>query len=358
MNKIAIIGHGMMGVSHIEALRALGYSPSIVMGRDLNRVRKFATDNNILKYTINFDDLIKEGINVVHICTPPMDHFELVKKSLISDMHVICEKPFVFNEHEGKELIALANENKLINAIGFNVRYHNICSKTMNMIKGKKLGDILLINGSYMQEFHALPSFYSWRYQTEKAGKFLATTEIGSHWIDTLRYITGYEVKSVSATYGRFFPDRYIIDGLQYPVGKEKGQPFHIDSDNVVLTSFKLSNGALANMVLSEITQGRYNYLDMTITGSKGSIWWDTENLNRLHIGKKNSYVEEEVMAFGGGFNSSVLEMLRDVYRDIQTGIRSSESKYASFSDGLANVKICNAIFKSANNNSKWEDIE
>lgn len=358
MQKIAIIGYGMMGASHMAALRALGYPVEMVMGRDLPRTKSFADANGILGYTTNFNDLIEAGIEVVHVCTPPMGHYDVVKKALESGMHVVCEKPFVFNKEEGEELVRLAAEKKLVNAIGFNVRFHGACINARELGRTGQLGDVLLVNGSYMQEFHALPSFYSWRYQKEAAGDFLATTEIGSHWIDIMRYLTGSEVVAVSATYGSFFPDRTLADGMQYPAGTVEGTPFHTDSDNVALVSFRLDNGALANMVLSEITQGRYNYLDITVTGTKSSFWWNSEDLNRLHVGKKNSRVEEEVLAFGDGFNASVTNMLREVYRDIEIGKPSENAKYAKFADGLANTMICDAIYRSAKNNSRWEEVQ
>ncbi len=355
MKKIAVAGYGMMGLSHISALRSLGYETAVVFGRDGERTKTFAMKNGIAKWTVSFDDLVKEGVEVLHVCTPPMNHYELVKNALQSGMDVVCEKPFVFSEEEGEELVKLSEGH--INAVGFNVRFHAPVKAIHAAVENREIGDILLVNGSYMQEFHALPSFFSWRYQSESAGGFLATTEIGSHWIDTMRFISGKEVEAVSATYGSFFPDRTLRDGMQFPAGSVEGESFHCDSDNVALVTFRLSDGSLANMVLSEITPGRYNYLDISVTGTKGSYWWNSEDLNRLHKGTKNAPVEENVFAFGDGFNQSVTNMLREVYADIKRGSRSSESKYASFDDGLKNTKICNAIYKSAHNNSSWEVI-
>ena len=347
----------MMGSCHVGALQALGYPVFMVMGRDIDRTKQFAAAHGIKHATTDFKDIVEAGVEVVHVCTPPVRHYPLVRRALEQGMHVICEKPFVFDETEGEELVRLALEKNVINAVGFNVRFHGACRDARTMVRKKELGQILLVNGSYMQEFHALPSFYSWRYETESAGKFLATTEIGSHWIDLMRYLTGEEVIAVSATYGHFFPDRTIKDGMQFPAGSVEGKPFHTDADNVALVAFRLGNGALASMTLSEITPGRYNYLDVTVTGSDRSFWWNSEDLNRLHIGRKNQCVEEKVFAFGDGFNDSVTNMLREVYRDIEQGRRSDDAAYATFADGLMNTKICNAIYESARNNAKWEEI-
>lgn len=63
-----------------------------------------------------------------------------------------------------------------------------------------------------------------WRYQDALAGPMRATTEIGSHWIDLVRFLTGEEIVSVSATYGKFTPDRYIKDGMMYETSPDGGE--------------------------------------------------------------------------------------------------------------------------------------
>ncbi len=353
MKNIAVIGCGMMGQKHILALRALGYPVKIVMGRDKEKTNKAASSLGILSSTTEFEDLISAGIEVVHVCTPPSNHYDIIKKALNAGMHVVTEKPFVQDVKEGEELVRLAKDKQLINAVGFNVRFHTACIKAEKLCKSQ-LGKVLLVNGSYMQEFHALPSLFSWRYQE---GRSLATTEIGSHWVDLMRYLTGHEVVAVSATYGAFLPDRTVKDGMQYLKGSVEGTPFHTEIDNVALVTFRLADGALANMVLSEITPGRYNYLDITVTGSEGALWWNSEELNRFHVGKKNAPVEEHVLAFGGGFDDSIVNMLSEVYQDIENGWVSEQRRYADFADGLINAKICFAIYQSANNGSKWVEV-
>ncbi|MBO8437043.1 MAG: Gfo/Idh/MocA family oxidoreductase [Spirochaetes bacterium] len=357
MHKIAVIGYGMMGQRHAAALRALGYQVDVLMGRDAERTKEAAGKLGIKKSCTDFNCLAEMGIDVVHVCTPPSEHFSVIKQALESGMHVVSEKPFVFSEDEGKALVELAKAQNVINAVGFNCRYHEACSDARNIVRNGMLGDVLLVNGSYMQEFHALPASFSWRYGKESGGKFLATTEIGSHWIDLMRYITGKEVVALQAVYGTFMQDRVVADGMQWPAGQKTGTPFRFEADNAAIVTFSLSGGALASMVLSEITQGRYNYLEMTVTGSDGSLWWNSEDLNRLKTGRKGIDVSEKVYAFGDGFNDSVTNMLSEVYEDIESGKRNPAHRYATFSDGLKNAQICDAIYRSAHGNSAWVSL-
>ena len=349
--KIAVAGYGMMGSSHIASLRSIGQKADMILGRDPDQTKRFAGENGIPGYTTDPEDLFRAGIEVLHVCTPPQSHYGLIKQALENGIHVICEKPFVLDDKQAEELVALAEKKGVIHAVGFNSRFHAACLNMHELIQSGDIGKVLLVNGSYMQEFHSLPCPVSWRSQDET----LATTEIGSHWIDLMRFLTGKEVTAVSATFGKFFPDRVIRNGVQYPAGSAEGESFHTDSDDAAVVTFRLSDGSIAGMVLSEVTSGRINYLEMTVTGTYGSCWWNSEDLNRFHTGKKGAPVSERVLAFEGGFRASISGMLAEIYDDIQRGRISEYSHYATFRDGMINTRICSAICRSAANNSVWE---
>jgi len=351
MKKIAVIGCGLMGSRHIQALRALGYDASAVMGRDSEKTKKFALDNGIGEWATEFSKLEQMGIGTAHVCTPPASHFDIVKEALEAGMNVVCEKPLGLDAQQCRMLSDLAREKKAVNAVGFNTRFHAAVQKAREMILGGDIGDVLLVNGSYMQEFHALPAQLSWRYKE----KCLALTEIGSHWIDAMRFVTGCEVDEASATFGRFFPDRTVKDGIQYPLGTVEGKPFHADSENAVIASMKLNGGGLASMVLSEITCGKSNRMELCITGTKGALWWNTDELGTLHSATKGRTQE---IRFDGDFDSSFVNMFREIYADIESGGPEERHMYASFDDGLRNCEVCEAMQESEKNQSKWESVK
>lgn len=353
--RIGVIGHGMMGERHIGILRGLGLSVDAVMGRDYDRVATFAHNNNIAFATTKMEDFISRGIDVIHVCTPPENHYEVVKMALEADMSVICEKPFVIDPCQGEELIKLSK--KTITGVAFNNRFHSAIERAKKRIGEHEIGEPLIIHGSYLQEFHALPSSFSWRYISKEGGPMLATSEIGSHWIDLLRYITGVEIKEVSASFGKFFNQRKLDDGKMYPLSHEGGDKITVDSDNAAIVTFRLSNGGLANAVFSELTPGRPNYIEINVTGSSGALWWNSEQFTDLVIGKKFSPRITDVSGYATDTSLASRKMIQEFYRDVSQKKRSEDSHYATFEDGLANAKICQAIYRSANNNSKWEVV-
>jgi predicted dehydrogenase len=358
--NIAIVGCGMMAEIHVKALRSLGYNVIVVIGRTEDRTKAFAKKNLIPNWRVSIEDTFDNfNLDSVHICTPPVNHYETIKIALNHKVHVICEKPFVLDEREAEELVSLAQKQGVINAVGFNVRFHEAIAKAQNKINEGKLGKLYLVNGSYKQEFHVLPVNNSWRYDKKQAGLMLATTEIGSHWIDLMGYLTSKKVEAVSATFGNFIPQRRLEDGIMYPLSsKEQGGKIDVDIDDTAIITFKLEGGTLANVVLSEVAPGRSNYLNIEINGSDGSFWWDSESLNHSYFAnKKGCGVNSEVLAFTGGFNDSLINMIANIYNEIEKKGPEEDSMYATFQDGLMNIKICNAIYKSAHNKSEWIPI-
>lgn len=356
--KVAIVGVGFIAGVHVSELQSLGHTVALAIGSDLYRTEKFAKQWGIENFSIDFNDGLAEDIDVVHICTPPTLHFEMVKAALNADKHVVCEKPLCLNSNEAKELMELAKKKNLVNGVNFNVRFHESCTKIKEAIAQDEIGKINLIHGSYLQEFHALPADYSWRYKEEVAGNTRATSEIGSHWIDLARYLTGLEIVEVSANYGKFNPERYLKGNMMYENHEDGAEKIIVNSDDSAIVSLRFSNGAIGSMVLSEVSHGRSNRLTMDITGTKKSIWWNNEDPYAVHKAGKFTGINSSINAFGGGFPSTFKSFFEEVYKDIEVGIPSDSPKYPTFKDGYINSLVCNAIYESANNNSKWVEVE
>lgn len=355
--KVAIIGAGFIAGTHAQELSNLGHEVVVAVGTDRYRTENFTKQWGIKKASIDYRDALLPDIDVVHICTPPTLHYELVKEALNKGKHVICEKPLTLDPAEAKELMHLANSKSLVNGVNFNVRFHDACSRIKDIIQSEEFGNVNLIHGSYLQEFHILPADYSWRYQEELAGPMRATSEIGSHFIDLTCYLTGLEIVEVSANYGKFNPTRYLKEGNMYEKEKEGSQKITVNSDDCAVVSLRFSNGAIGNMLLSEVSHGRNNKLSIEVSGPKKSIWWNTENPYSVKEAGKFTGITTHTNAFGGGFPSTFKNFFIAVYKDINSGKISDSPNYPTFKDGYINVAVCNAIFESANKNSEWVEV-
>ena len=354
--KVAIVGAGNIAGTHAKALRGLEQTIELAVGRDLAATQVFAKKWNVPKASDRFEDALAPEIDCVHLCTPPALHYEMAKAVIQAGKHIVCEKPLCLDAAQARELAALAREKNVLAAVNFNVRYHEACGRARAMIADKNFGDVHLIHGSYLQEFHVLPAMYMWRYIPEVGGNMRAVTEIGSHWIDLVRYWTGLEIEAVSADFGRFNPDRVLKDGSMYPPGEAKGESIRVDSEDAAVVMLRFSNGAIGSLLLSEVSHGRSNAVSLEVSSGKRSVWWCSEDPYRLNSAEKFSGVNGAVNAFGGGFPDTFTAFFSEVYAALAAG-NFHNGGFPSFEDGAANAAVCQAIGQSAANQSKWTEV-
>ena len=350
----AIIGTGFIAQVHAQALKAMGREIAVVIHPSAEKARAFAETWGAKSWSADSEAFLDVEVVCVLICTPPMLHFGTVQAALEAGKHMICEKPLCISAQEAKTLWQLAERQGVVHAVNFNVRFYEACRKAREEIASGSLGKPLLIHGSYLQAFHALPSPYSWRYQPEKAGKMRAMTEIGSHWIDLARYWTGLEVTAVSADFAGFFPKRYVADGIMQESGN--GTEITVGSEDAALLHLRFSNGAAGSVVLSEVSHGRNNRLSLEVTGNLSSLWWNSEDPWRLHHG--TSDVSTQINAFSGCFPQTFQDFFAAVYRDIAAGHPAAKPDYPTFYDGYINAAVCEAALESSENQGKWINVE
>ncbi len=353
--KAAIIGAGFSGQVHAAALKACGVEVAVVVTSHEQSAEAFARRWGVPVWGTDRALACAPDIDAVHICTPPSTHGGLVRYFLEHGKNILCEKPLCFDEDEAQELAQLAERSGRVCALTFNVRYHMACQKARELLASGEFGRPLLIHGNYLQEFNAFPAPLDWRYDEGLAGGMRAVSEIGSHWLDLAQYLSGCRAVEVSASFGCFHRDRVLKDGMMYPAdGGVQGEPIRINSEDAAAVTLKYDNGALGNVLLSEISPGRGNRLTLEITCQYGSLWWNEEDNNLLCTARKGGGVNTQVFAFGNGFNDTFISLLQQVYEAIGAGRCPEDPAYPTFRQGASIVAACNAIQHSAQEGSRW----
>jgi len=372
--RIGLIGSGFIGSVHVEAVRRLGLGEFVAITEKMDAKGK----SEALFIPDYFDDYKKMintmNLDMVHICTPNNTHHEMSTYALRKGVNVICEKPMCRTIEEGEDMVKVAKESGLVNAINFHNRFYPMTYEMKEKIKMGQVGDIWSVHGVYLQDWLFHDTDYNWRIDPNFSGSTRAVADIGSHWIDLAENVTGLKVMEVFADFATFHKTRKkSLDNIAF--SKEKSDDYEeikIESEDHAHILLRFENGAVGNAVISQVVAGRKNRITLNVDGSKEALFWTTDDLNNLWIGHRDSSNEiltkdpslvssatsKQITYPGGhaeGFPDAFKNNFRAIYKSIED--KNSPIEYATFSDGLREMKICDKIFESYHSN-KWVKID
>ena len=345
-----LVGCGQIAETHLQALEHLGHSVKWVVGRHSEKTEAFAKKHGIDHFTINLEEALKGNAAVVHICTPPTQHYQAVLKCLEAGKHVICEKPLSLSVREAEELALIAESSRLINAVCCNVRFYPANRKAAEEIRSGRIGRPLLIFGSYLQEFHAPPHEDGWRFDPALAGNQRAISEIGTHWIDLAYAWTGLKAVEVMASLGNWYPVRYRKEGKLF--AEPVGEPVAVHTEDAASVIIRFENGTIGTLMLSEVSHGHFNDLSIEVSGTDGSFRWEELFSGVLQYSSDGSMQKENFACADRG------ETFENLFREVYAAIEGKPHQdYPTFQDGLYLAKACEAVRKSGET-GEWTKIQ
>lgn len=362
--KAAIVGCGNIANIHAKNLKILGVELALVVDNNLEAAQAFKDKWQAGRAAKDYKEIFETDVDVVHICIPPALHYQVVKDCLEAGRQVLCEKPLTLSLKEAKELVSLSQRKGLLAAVNFNVRYYPAIDKARALLREEK-SRLSLIEASYKQAFHVLPAPYGWRYKPELGGDMRAVTEIGSHLIDLVRYLSGQEISRLSAQLRSINPYRTVKDGLMYPAGPDN-YDLKVDSEDVGIISFELKDKTPGTLVLSEVSHGRTNQVRIEMTGQQRNVWWDSEEAGLLNWADAGGPIKTDKDPFDGGFPDSFLSLARRFYEAIAEGKKYSSRAFCpadcpdfpDFVDGYENMKVAQAIKDSQAQDGAWINLD
>ena len=184
--SVGLIGTGYIGLVHLEMLRRI-VEVDVVAVADTNQAlaRRAAEKLKIPKVYEKADDLLADReIDVIHNCTPNHVHFEINRKAILLGKDVLSEKPLSLDSKESAELVKLAAEHKTLTAINFCYRYYPVVQEAAARVRRGDLGDVRAFVGHFLQDWLFYDTDYSWRLDSEIAGRANVVADLGSHWCD------------------------------------------------------------------------------------------------------------------------------------------------------------------------------
>ena len=367
--KAGVVGVGFIGVAHVEALRRLGVEVAGVVGSSPERGRAKADAIGVDRVYDSVEELAADqSIDVVHIASPNYAHADQARAVLAAGKHVVCEKPLAVTSGDTADLVALAAGSGLVNAVCFNIRFYPANHQAMAMVANGEIGEPRFITGSYHQDWLLRDTDWNWRLQPEEAGGLRAVADIGSHWLDLSRFVSGRRIVEVMADLHTLVPVR------RHPAGPvetfaaiaeaEDLVSEEMSSDDAAAVLLRYEDGARGAVTISQVSAGQKNSVRYEVAGSESAIRWLSANPDDLfigHRGRPNEVLSRDpglyspmaagLVAYPGGhvegFPDTFRALFSQVYADVANGSPAAAPTYPTFADGHDAVLVTDAIADS-----------
>ena len=114
-----------------------------VASRDVSRARAFAAKHGIARAHDSYEALIADpDLDAVYIVLPNSLHGRWTRAALAAGKHVLCEKPFMANAAEAREIAELAAKADRVVMEAVQYRYHPLTLRVEQIIASGELGKL------------------------------------------------------------------------------------------------------------------------------------------------------------------------------------------------------------------------
>jgi predicted dehydrogenase len=293
--NIALLGHGFMGKAHSYAYLATpfffntGILPvrKVIWGPAEGPVKQAAEAFGFEEHSTDWRAVVRRpDIDVVDIVTPPGTHAEMAIAAAEAGKHIFCEKPFVLTVEEAEQALAAVRGAGVKHMLGFNYRRVPALALAKQFIDSGRLGTIYHYRAVYLQDWIMDPRFPRiWKLTRAMAGAG-PHFDLNSHIIDLALYLVGRirRVVGMEETFIRERPAEAPPEQLSTMLTAQAVttgmEPVDVDDSTAFLARFV--NGALGAFEATRFAAGRRNHNRVEVNGSKGSVYFDLEDMNRL----------------------------------------------------------------------------
>ena len=346
---IGLIGAGWITRAHGRAIHTINQMKPLsrrlnvaaLSARRPEQGEPMARELGADRYTTHWTDVVDDpNVHVVANLLRSTEHVDATVAALAAGKPVLCEKPLGVDRHEAARLLEAATHAGVPAVVGYNYRYIPAMRLARELVERGRLGDAVQFRAVYLQD-HA-----AGRPPSRVPNGSRAVTDY-AHIVDFFQYL-GCEAESVTATSATL---------------TESG----FDVEDAYVAAIRMRNGGLASLEASRVAWGWKGRQVVEFNGTLGSLWWDMEDLNRLHV----FYASDERDRTGGfrdvlvsqrdhpfmdwwwepGHVVGWSESFAHEWRDFLSAViddRPISPEQASFEDGYRDAVLCDAIIAAA----------
>ncbi len=368
--RVVIVGAGMIGAAHLRAARDAGADVIGVVASTPERSLQVAEEWGVPTGFASFDDALASKPDAIHICTPNDTHAEYAIAAAKAGIHLLLEKPIGMSVDEGERIVKAVRQAGIIATVPFVYRFHPMVREIRARRIAGELGDVLLVHGTYLQDWLASPDASSWRVDPLTGGPSRAFADIGSHWADLAEFVTGERFVSVASATSIAYHDRPAVSGASFGGdSKASAERVTVTTEDIATAMFRTERGVIANTVISQVSAGRKNRVWIEVDGSKGSAVFDQEHPEQAWFGSTNGATvirrgegamspdQARMTRIAAGHSQGWTDAFAQYVADSYAAMRGEHPEgLPTAQDGLRSLRVVDAVLRSVRTGS-WADV-
>jgi predicted dehydrogenase len=266
---IGIIGAGFARTTQIPAFGACEGARAVAIASARRESAEAAAQEfGIPHVADDWREVVRhDEVDLVSIVTPPVTHCEMALAALDAGKHVLCEKPMAMNAREAAIMKQRAHERKVLALIDHELRFLPGRRRAFDILRRGDLGAVRHAKLTFRSDFRASADApWNW-WSDEKAGGGILGA-LGSHAVDSFRWLLGAEVLQVFANLATHVKERHD------PAAELRRFVTADDECNLLLRFSDgplLANGATGAVSLSSVEAGAPEHR-LEIYGEKGAL--------------------------------------------------------------------------------------
>lgn len=204
MKKIALIGVGKMGLSHLAIANQTPGIDVVAICDTSKPLLRILEKNTSFKgysdYKKMNDDIPLDGIM---INVPNAFHFDIAKYFIDKGVHVFVEKPLSLSYAESQLLVHLAKEKGVKGQVGYVNRFNPVFQRVKFLLEQNAIGKVTSYSNRMVGGVVLKENSRGWRNDYSKGGGCLF--DYGPHCFDLSTYFFGTDVDVKSSILKKVF---------------------------------------------------------------------------------------------------------------------------------------------------------
>lgn len=209
MIKMAILGAGAIANKMAATITKMDEVEAYaIAARDLDRAQAFAEAYGFTKAYGSYEEMLAdEAVDLVYVAVPHSHHYKMTKLCLEAGKHVLCEKAFMVNAEQARDVLALAKSKKLLLTEAIWTRYMPSRKIIDDIIARGEIGEVTSLTANLGYELSQIKRIWA----PALAGG--ALLDVGVYLVNFARMVFGEDMTSVSS-YAVFKDGVDMIDSI------------------------------------------------------------------------------------------------------------------------------------------------